>query len=112
MSQPYTPAPPAWTPQPPPRFNWARWALWTALAAVLAFALAGGLGYLLRDDSSTSADPAACKAAMRADFKRAAAAGSNATPSDRPAECAGVDDATVQRYATEIVTEQLGDIEP
>lgn len=109
MSQPYTPAPPTRAPQPQRPFHWGRWALWTLTAAVLAFAGFGALGYALRDDSG---DPAACKAAMRADFQRAIAAGADAPTSDRPAACNGIDDATVQRYASELVTEQLGDIEP
>lgn len=59
--------------------------------------------------SDAKADPAACKAALTADFKKAAAAGDKATPADRPAACDGIDDKTVQKLATEVLSEQVDD---
>jgi hypothetical protein len=52
-------------------------------------------------------DVAACKAAMKEQFKEATAdpAGPDAT---RPAECDGVDDATLQRLAGEVMGEAVG----
>ena len=48
----------------------------------------------------------ACKAAMRADFDRAAR---GEDTSKRPAACVGIDDATLQRLAGEIAAEKLFD---
>ncbi|MEU9245699.1 hypothetical protein [Streptomyces sp. NPDC048385] len=57
--------------------------------------------------SNSKADPAACKAAMTQQYKDAAAKGDNAPQGKRPAACDGVDDKTVQRYATEIIAKEL-----
>ncbi|SEF07239.1 hypothetical protein [Streptomyces sp. Ag109_O5-10] len=57
--------------------------------------------------TDAEADPAACKAAMVKDFKKAAAQGDKATPADRPTACDGLDDKTVQKLATEVISEQV-----
>jgi ABC-type glycerol-3-phosphate transport system substrate-binding protein len=77
----------------------------TALCAAL-LALAATLTAC---SSNAKADPAACKAAMTKQFKDGIAAGDNATPGTRPHACDGVDDKTVQKYATEIMKKQIGD---
>ncbi|MDV7220603.1 hypothetical protein [Streptomyces prunicolor] len=79
----------------------------TAACAVL-LALTAALAACSSSDS-TNADPAACKAALTAEFKKAAAAGDKATPGDRPAACDGLDDKTTQRLATEVLSEQVDD---
>lgn len=58
--------------------------------------------------SDTSADPASCKAAMRKQFQDAVAAGDKATPGTRPSACVGVDNKTLEKYAGDLMTEQLG----
>ncbi|MER8004975.1 hypothetical protein [Streptomyces sp. NPDC094149] len=58
--------------------------------------------------SDTKADPAACKAAMRKQFQDAIAAGDTATPSTRPPQCNGVDAKTLQKFAADLMTDQLG----
>ncbi|MFE9432168.1 hypothetical protein [Streptomyces sp. NPDC006640] len=78
----------------------------TACAALLVLA-AALTGCSSGDDAV--ADPAACKAAMTKQFKVAAAAGENATPASRPTACVGLDDKTVQRLATEVMSEQVED---
>lgn len=78
----------------------------TACAALLALAAAlTGCS----SGSDAKADPAACKAAMTKQFADAMAAGEKATPAGRPGACDGVDDKTVQRYATEIMQKQIED---
>lgn len=52
-------------------------------------------------------DPAACKAAMTAQLREGLAKGDKAPKGKRPAACNGVDDKTVQRYATEILKKEL-----
>ncbi|MEU6098935.1 hypothetical protein [Streptomyces sp. NPDC047079] len=79
-----------------------RTAAYTALLALTAALTA------CSSSSGATADPAACKAAMTKQIKAAIAAGSNATPGTRPTECDGVDDKTVQRYAGQIMQEQIG----
>lgn len=79
----------------------------TAACATL-LALTAALTACSSSDS-TKADPAACKAALTADFKKAAAAGDKATPADRPAACDGLDDKTAQKLATEVLNEQVTD---
>lgn len=69
-----------------------------ALAAVLT---------ACNSSDSPTADPAACKAALTAVFKKSAAAGDKATPAGRPAACDGLDDKTVRRLATEVLNEQV-----
>jgi len=71
----------------------------TAVFAVLAF-LAGVTG------CGNEPDVAGCKAAMKKDYTEATAA-ADAPPATRPAECKGVDDATLQRLAGEIMGEAL-----
>lgn len=55
--------------------------------------------------SSTEADPAACKAAMQKQYADAMKSGKEGS---RPAACNGIDDKTVQKYATDILSDQLG----
>ncbi|MET8450868.1 hypothetical protein [Streptomyces sp. NPDC005209] len=80
-----------------------RTAACTVLLVLTAALTACGSG------GDSKADPAACKAAMEKQFKDAMAAGDKAAASDRPDSCEGVDDKTVQRYATEIMQKQIGD---
>ncbi|MEV7240445.1 hypothetical protein AB0N92_04165 [Streptomyces sp. NPDC093248] len=77
-----------------------------ACAALLALTAA-----LTACSSSNDAegDPAACKAAMTKQFADAVKAGNEATPDDRPDACNGIDDKTVQKYATEIMQKQIED---
>lgn len=75
----------------------------TALLALTAALTACSSG------SDSTADPAACKAAMTKQFKNAIAAGDKATPGTRPDACNGVDDKTVQKYAAEIMQKEIGD---
>src|SRR5881409_2885258 len=70
-----------------------------ALTAALT-ACSGG------DDAK--ADPAACKTAMRKQFKDAIDAGAIATPGTRPSQCDGVDTKTLEKYAGELMADQVG----
>ncbi|MEU9380013.1 hypothetical protein AB0D38_02935 [Streptomyces sp. NPDC048279] len=58
-------------------------------------------------DSGSSADPAACKAAMTKQYTDSIAKGTAAPTGNRPAACNGVDDKTVQRYGSEILAKEL-----
>ncbi|MEU1407889.1 hypothetical protein ABZ471_37160 [Streptomyces sp. NPDC005728] len=71
-----------------------------ALAASLTACSSGG---------DSEADPAACKTAMEKQFKDVAAGGDKAKSQDRPDACKGVDDKTVQKFATEIMQKQIED---
>lgn len=57
--------------------------------------------------SGTKADPVACKAAMGKQLKDAVAAGDKATPGTRPADCEGVDDKTLQKFASDLMSDQV-----
>ncbi|MGW8703260.1 hypothetical protein ACWGOK_41215 [Streptomyces eurythermus] len=103
MSQPYA-TQPATKP-----FNWRRWALWTTAASVVSFSVCGAIGAATKEPST---DPAACKAAMAQQLHNGITAGSRATTSTRPPECAGIDDKTLQRFATELLQQQLGSPTP
>jgi hypothetical protein len=59
--------------------------------------------------SDSKADPASCKTAMRKQLRDSIAAGDKATPGTRPPQCTGVDDKTLEKYAGDLMTEQLGD---
>ncbi|MGW9371181.1 hypothetical protein ACWGVR_14360 [Streptomyces xanthophaeus] len=54
--------------------------------------------------SSAEADEAACKAAMHEQYEAAVATGAQG---QRPDDCKGVDDETLQRLSGEVITEQL-----
>jgi hypothetical protein len=58
---------------------------------------------------SPKADPAACKAAMTKQYKDAVAKGDNAPEGTRPKACEGVDDTTVQQFASDIMKDAVGD---
>lgn len=58
--------------------------------------------------SDAKADPAACKAAMRKQLQDGIAAGDKATPGTRPAQCTGIDDKTLQKFAADLMTDQIG----
>jgi hypothetical protein len=68
----------------------------TALAVTAAVALA------LAGCGGSGGDPAACKAAMTRDY-RYALAHPDAPPAARPAACKGLPDATVRKFAAEIM---------
>lgn len=59
-------------------------------------------------DSSTEADVASCKTAMREQLQTSINASDTATPGTRPSQCDGVDDKTLQKLAGDLMTEQLG----
>ena len=105
MHQPYPPPPPV--PPRPPR--WGRFAAWTAATAVAAFAIGGGLGIWL-DDDTTTANPSSCKAALEKNFRtatEAVAADRDSSPMPAPPECLGVDQVTLERITGEVVADYL-----
>lgn len=57
---------------------------------------------------TAKADPAACKAAMRKQLQDGIAAGDKATPGTRPPQCSGIDDKTLQKFAADLMTDQIG----
>ncbi len=59
-------------------------------------------------DDATKADVASCKTAMREQLQDGINAGNTATPGTRPSQCDGVDDKTLQKLASDLMTEQLG----
>lgn len=77
----------------------------TALPAVL-LALTAALT-ACSGSSDSEADPGACRAAMTKQLRDGIAKGEDAPEGKRPAECEGVDDKTVERYATEIMAKEL-----
>ncbi|MFG2025379.1 hypothetical protein [Streptomyces sp. NPDC048825] len=54
--------------------------------------------------SDGKADPAACKAALEKQYEDSA---TGKEADDRPPACNGVDNATLQKYAAEIIKEQI-----
>lgn len=76
----------------------------TALSAALlvAAALTG-----CSSSGSTVADEAACKKAMTAQYKEAAAKGDKAPEGTKPQACQGIDDKTLQKLAGEVMSEYL-----
>lgn len=108
MSQPppyppqFAPAPPA--PRPP---RWGRFAVWTAALAAAAFAVGGGVAALTKDDGGDQvANPAACKTAMAANYRKAMA-DPQAPSASQPPACVGLSQATLQRIVGEVVSEYL-----
>ena len=81
----------------------------TRTAACTAMLALAALLTACSSSDDTQGDPAACKAAMTKQFKDAMKAGDKATPGTRPDSCKGVDDKTVQKYATEIMQKQIED---
>ncbi|MFJ8555297.1 hypothetical protein [Streptomyces sp. NPDC093676] len=77
----------------------------TAATTLLALAL---LTAGCSSSGDAKPDTAACKTAMRKQLSDAMAAGETAAPGTRPAACEGVDSATLQKYAADLMTEQLG----
>jgi hypothetical protein len=73
-----------------------------ALTALIAIPLAAC-------SSSHKPDVAACKDAMTKQFQQALAEGADAKSASRPAACDGVDDKTLQRLSSEVMSEQMGD---
>lgn len=71
-----------------------------ACTAMLALAALTGCS------SDATADPAACKAAMEKQFEDAMASGKEG---NRPAECEGIDDKTLQKFVGEIASDQISD---
>ncbi|MEU3851737.1 hypothetical protein [Streptomyces sp. NPDC029554] len=105
MNQPphYPPPPPA----PPRQPRWGRFTAWTAGAAIAAFAIGGGLGAWL-DDDTTTASPGSCKAALTENLHEAteaATAGSEISPMPPPPECLGVDQVTLERITGEVIAD-------
>lgn len=91
-------------PQPPPR--WGRFTAWTIAAAITAFGLGGGLAVLLADDEGGQvANPAACKAALTENLRKATAAGPDAPTAPAPPACLGLDHKTLEQITAEVVAE-------
>jgi hypothetical protein len=80
-----------------------RTAACAALLALIAALTACSSG------SGTKADPAACKTAMRKQLQDAIDTGASATPGTRPSQCDGVDAKTLEKYAGELMADQVGD---
>lgn len=74
-----------------------------AVAAVLVLAVTG-CGSNDKQAPAPTVDVAACKAAMKAQFAQATT-NPDALEGTRPAACQGVDDATLQRLAGEVIGE-------
>jgi hypothetical protein len=55
------------------------------------------------------ADTGACKTAMRKQLQDAIDAGASATPGTRPSECDGIAAKTLEKYAGELMADQVGD---
>ncbi|MEU9894249.1 hypothetical protein ACIBCS_27850 [Streptomyces phaeochromogenes] len=80
----------------------------TAAAATAAFFGGGAISQSLNDDTSTGG----CKAALQRDFEANQAdarAGRDPQNEGTPSECAGVDNATLERYAGELIEKGLGE---
>ncbi|MEU1474532.1 hypothetical protein [Streptomyces sp. NPDC005760] len=78
-------------------------------ACTILLALAATLTACSSGSSSADADPAACKAAMRKQLQDAIDAGASATPGTRPSECDGIAAKTLEKYAGELMADQVGD---
>lgn len=85
--------------------------MWTLLGYGLlggaVVAVVFGVGALVVDATSREPDPAACKQAMRRQFVEGARGGGDGA---RPPECEGIDDATAERLAVEVMREVLGEV--
>ncbi|RSN64027.1 hypothetical protein DMH12_04450 [Streptomyces sp. WAC 04229] len=75
----------------------------TAIAAAGAFALGG----VIRDATDSDASPSACKAALQRAYDKAEAGGDGLKGT--PPQCAGISQATVERYIGEIAEQELGE---
>ncbi|MFD0256428.1 hypothetical protein ACFVGX_36615 [Streptomyces sp. NPDC127113] len=75
----------------------------TAIAAAGAFALGG----VIRDATDSDASPSSCKAALQRAYDRAEAGGEGLKGT--PPQCAGLSQATVERYIGEIAEQELGE---
>jgi hypothetical protein len=85
-----------------------RYLVITALAATGAFFGAGAVGTNLDDEPDTSA----CEAALQRNYEDASAevkAGRAPETKPLPAQCFGVDDATLERFASEIAVQDLSE---
>jgi hypothetical protein len=100
----YPPPPPA---ARPPR--WGRFIAWTCAAAVAAFAIAGGVAALTKDDDGDGpvASPAACKAALADNYRKVMANGGKGPTASEPPACVGLDQKTLERSTGEVVDEYL-----
>ncbi|MEU3161800.1 hypothetical protein ABZ753_31010 [Streptomyces griseoincarnatus] len=111
MNQPppnYPPPGPGWAPPPSAaqRPRWGRFAAWTAVAAIAAFAVGGGIAIINDDSGQPIANPTACKEALYEHAREAMAAGEKATPATAlPAPCAGLDQVTLKRITGEVIAE-------
>ncbi|MGW0647879.1 hypothetical protein ACWD4T_03585 [Streptomyces umbrinus] len=80
----------------------------TAAAATAAFFGGGAISQSLNDDDSTGG----CKAALQRTYDAIEAeteAGGDPGKQPMPPECMGVDDATMERYGTELFGKELGE---
>lgn len=76
-----------------------------AVAVVVAVVVLAALLTSPTPASRSFADMDACKEALRAEYHAAIVAGVQGT---RPAECNGIDDATIGRLAGEVISEEAG----
>ena len=103
--------PPPYPPPPsaarPPR--WGRFIAWTCAAAVAAFAIAGGVAALAKNDDGGGpiANPAACKAALTQESRRVMANGGKGPEASTPPACVGLDEKTLNRITSEVISEYL-----
>ncbi|WP_406182262.1 hypothetical protein [Streptomyces canus] len=61
------------------------------------------------DGDDAKADPAACKTAMRKQLQNAIDAGASATPGTHPSQCYGIATKTLEKYAGELMADQVSD---
>lgn len=78
------------------------------LAGGVATAVLFGVGALIVAAVDDDPDPVACKQAMRRQFVEGARGDGGG--SVRPPECEGIDDATAERLAAEVMREVLGEV--
>lgn len=78
----------------------------TALALLAACTLALA-GCSHTGGNATVADPAACKTALAANYRKAMADGGNGPEQKQPAACVGVDAKTLKKITGEVVSEYL-----
>lgn len=74
----------------------------TALLAATALALAG-----CSSGGDRIADPAACKAKLAANYRKAVRAGGKGPAEKRPAACVGLDAKTLEKITGEVISEYL-----
>lgn len=78
------------------------------MAAVAAFAIAGGIARLTHHNGSGPvADRSACKAALADNYRKVMANGGKGPTASEPPACVGLDQKTLERITGEVVDEYL-----